>query len=359
MTRLAVMVAINGARFGGVLITEQAERRHSARPVASGALAIQNGRHIVRIRHRRCTRREKCSHDRSQGHPSIIGPQRAVHHHPRRAASRTAIIKFGSGSERLQALPAVPPPVGPAARNAARASRGTPISGRCAISASKWKRAKCSGWWGRTVRQEHAAADRQRHSAAHQRPRGHARAHRRAARTGRGLQSGIHRPRERLPQRRDHGTQPRGNRKGHALHRSLRRNRRIHRAAGEGILERHVCAAGLLDGHPRGPGDSDRGRSAGGGRRGVRQSLRAQISGTARAQDHGAVRLARSRPGEATLRPRDLLLSRAHRSGGQTQRRDQSVYRAGAREAGARRDERGAHPLAASGTAMAPAKFST
>ena len=40
--------------------------------------------------------------------------------------------------------------------------------------------------------------------------------------------------------------------KRHALHRSLRRDRRVHRAAGQGILERHVRAPGLLHRHPRG-----------------------------------------------------------------------------------------------------------
>ena len=121
-----------------------------------------------------------------------------------------------------------------------------------------------------------------------------------------------------------------GDRQGHALHRSLRRNRRVHRAAGEGVLQRHVRAAGVLHGHPRGPRDPDRGRGAGGGRRGLRQPLRAQVRGTARAQDHGAVRLARPGPGEAAFRPRHPAAQRPHRGAGRAQRRDQPLHRAGA-----------------------------
>ena len=44
-----------------------------------------------------------------------------------------------------------------------------------------------------------------------------------------------------------------------------------------------------------------------------------KFRGTARAQDHGAVRFARSGPGEAALRPRDPAAERPHRSAGRAE----------------------------------------
>ena len=51
-------------------------------------------------------------------------------------------------------------------------------------------------------------------------------------------------------------------------------------------------------------GNPHRGRSSGRGRCGLFESVYTQISGTAGTQDHHPVRLARPRPGEATLGPR-------------------------------------------------------
>ena len=74
------------------------------------------------------------------------------------------------------------------------------------------------------------------------------------------------------------------------------------------------------------------------------------------AEDHGAVRLARSGAGEAAFRPRDPAAERPHRSPGHAQRRDQPLHRAGAGTAAGAATRRKTACAAASVTAMAPAK---
>jgi lipopolysaccharide transport system ATP-binding protein len=63
-------------------------------------------------------------------------------------------------------------------------------------------------------------------------------------------------------------------------------------------------------------------------------------------------------PGEAALRPRHSAVSRPHRGAGPAERRDQSLYRAGARKAGAQPSGRTSAFARVSAMAMAPARFS-
>ena len=134
----------------------------------------------------------------------------------------------------------------------------------------------------------------------------------RAAGTGRRLQPGIQRPRQRLSERLHPGPHARAQiDQRYQRHRSLRRNRRLHQPAGEDLFERHGGAAGVRRGHQRGPRDPAGGRSPGGGRHLFPPALHAQGARAARARHHHSVRLARRGRREGHRRPRAVAGPRA------------------------------------------------
>ncbi|SPE43528.1 hypothetical protein SBA3_960011 [Candidatus Sulfopaludibacter sp. SbA3] len=71
----------------------------------------------------------------------------------------------------------------------------------------------------------------------------------------RGVQPGVHRPRQRLPERFDSGPHHPPDRPALPGHRELRRDRRLHQPAREDLLQRYGGAAGLRRGHQRGSRD--------------------------------------------------------------------------------------------------------
>ena len=249
--------------------------------------------------------------------------------------------ELGSRSERFQAVPFVPAAVRPAARNAARAAvRCTPISGRCGTSVSRWKRARRSAWWDRTGA---ARAPCSRSSAGFcSRPPGRVVTRGRIAAllelgagfnpefSGRenvylnGEIMGLSRAEieKAMPSIESFAEI------GEFMERPVKEY-------SSGMYVRLAFSTAIhVD-----PGDSDRRRSAGGGRRRFRQPVRAKIPGTAGAQDHGPVRLARSGSGEAAFRPGDSAAERTDRGRGRAEGRHQPVHRAGAGTAGAAEEE--------------------
>ena len=143
-------------------------------------------------------------------------------------------------------------------------------SGRCVTSRSGSTRASRSGSWAKRVREDDAAApDRRRLPPTS--GRWTSRAGSVAARARRRLPSGLHGPRQHLPERIDLRAAEEGRRPAIRRDRRVQRARALHRSPDPDLLRRHAHAARFLDrGQRRCRGPAAR-RGVRGRRRGVQR----------------------------------------------------------------------------------------